>query len=242
MGFFDGSAGKESACHCSRRRRLGLNPWVENIPRRRRWQPHCSILAWKKKPHEQRNLVGYSLKSCRVRHDWGAPEHTEHNNQIDNNNNSSNDNNRMLVLSTYCVPDSVLWTLTELSQWQGRKCHFYLVDEENVMRDISRVSWHPSQDVAVKIQGQNKQTNKTTTKQSKKIQGQVSKALQPEQPWPFCLLPDFLPLVVPQPSLSSQPLSLGRFRIPEPTFLYLSGSEGDFSPLSLKKKKLGNLE
>ena len=118
----------------------------------------------KKNPHEQRNLVGYSLKSCRVRHDWGAPEHTEHNNQIDNNNNSSNDNNRMLVLSTYCVPDSVLWTLTELSQWQGRKCHFYLVDEENVMRDISRVSWHPSQDVAVKIQGQNKQTKQQQNK------------------------------------------------------------------------------
>ena len=150
----------------------------------------------------------------------------------------------MLVLSTYCVPDSVLWTLTELSQWQGRKCHFYLVDEENVMRDVSRVSWHPSQDVAVKIQGQNKQTNKQNnnkTKQNKKIQGQVSKALQPEQPWPFCLLPHFLPLVVPQPSLSSQPLSLCRFRIPEPTLLYLSGSEGDFSPLSLKKKKKKNL-
>ena len=85
----------------------------------------------------------------RVRRDWGA---TEHNNQIGNNKNSSNDNNsRMLVLSTYCVPDSVLWTLTWLSQWQGRKCYFYLVDEENEMREVSRVSWHPSQDVAVKI-------------------------------------------------------------------------------------------
>ena len=30
--------------HC---RRPGFNPWVKNICWRRKWQPHCSILAWR---------------------------------------------------------------------------------------------------------------------------------------------------------------------------------------------------
>ena len=56
---------KESACQC---RRCGIDPWVEKIPWRRKWQPTSVFLPGKS--HGQRSLVGYSpwgLK--RVRHD-----------------------------------------------------------------------------------------------------------------------------------------------------------------------------
>ena len=65
MGFFDGSAGKESACHCSRRRRLGLIPGLGRFPGGGNGNPTAVFLPEKKKPHEQRNLVGYSPKSCK---------------------------------------------------------------------------------------------------------------------------------------------------------------------------------
>ena len=64
------SAGKESACQCRRRRRRGFDPWVRNIPLRRKWQPTPVFLPGE--PHEQRSLVGY--------HPWGHKESdtTEH--------------------------------------------------------------------------------------------------------------------------------------------------------------------
>ena len=31
---------------CLQCRRPGLNPWVRNIPWRKKWQSHSSILAW----------------------------------------------------------------------------------------------------------------------------------------------------------------------------------------------------
>ena len=39
-------SGKESACPCRRRRRLGFDPWVRKIPWRRD-ATHSSILAWR---------------------------------------------------------------------------------------------------------------------------------------------------------------------------------------------------
>ena len=65
--------GKESASHCQRHRRYGLELWVRKIPWRKKWQPTPVFL-----PGEslgQRSLVVYSL--------WGhkesnTPEVTQH--------------------------------------------------------------------------------------------------------------------------------------------------------------------
>ena len=46
---------EESACQC---RRQGLDPWVKEIPWRRKWQPTPVFLP--KKSHGQSRLVGYS--------------------------------------------------------------------------------------------------------------------------------------------------------------------------------------
>ena len=54
-GYFSGSEGKESTCQCNR---LGFDPWVLKIPRRREWQPTPVFLPGKF--HGQRSLVGYS--------------------------------------------------------------------------------------------------------------------------------------------------------------------------------------
>ena len=58
LGFSGGSAGKESACQCSRCKRRGFDPWVRKIPWRRKWQPTPVFLPGKF--HEQRGLAGYS--------------------------------------------------------------------------------------------------------------------------------------------------------------------------------------
>ena len=47
-------SGKESTCQC---RKLGFDPWVRNIPWRRKWQPTPVFLPGKS--HRQRSLVGY---------------------------------------------------------------------------------------------------------------------------------------------------------------------------------------
>ena len=54
-------SGNESACQC---RRQGFDPWVEQIPWKRKWQPTPICLPGKS--HGQRSLVGYSL-GCRKR-------------------------------------------------------------------------------------------------------------------------------------------------------------------------------
>ena len=51
---FPGLSGKESTCHCSRR---GFNPWVGEIPRRRKWQP--TPVFWPGKSHGQGSLTGF---------------------------------------------------------------------------------------------------------------------------------------------------------------------------------------
>ena len=50
-----GCSGKEPTCQF---RRHGFNPWVGNIPWRRKWQP--TVVFFPEKSHGQRILVGYS--------------------------------------------------------------------------------------------------------------------------------------------------------------------------------------
>ena len=57
-------SGKESACQC---RRLGFDPWVGKIPCRRKRQPSPVLLPGKY--NGQSNLMDYSPRRCRVRHE-----------------------------------------------------------------------------------------------------------------------------------------------------------------------------
>ena len=57
MDFPAGASGKESACHCRRRKRYRLDPCVGKIPWRRAWQSTPGFLPVKF--HGQRCLVGY---------------------------------------------------------------------------------------------------------------------------------------------------------------------------------------
>ena len=52
-------SGKDSACQCRRRKRLGFNLWVRKIPWRRKWQPTPVSLPGKF--HGQRSLAGYTV-------------------------------------------------------------------------------------------------------------------------------------------------------------------------------------
>ena len=58
--FPSGSDGKDSAFQCWR---PGFDPWVGNIPRRRKWHPTPVFLPGE--THGQRSLVGYSPWGCR---------------------------------------------------------------------------------------------------------------------------------------------------------------------------------
>jgi len=53
-------SGEEFTCQC---RRLGFDPWVGNIPWRRKWQLPPPLLLGKS--HKQRSLVGYSPWGCK---------------------------------------------------------------------------------------------------------------------------------------------------------------------------------
>ena len=57
-GFPSSSAGKESACQCSRCKRLGFYPCVRKIPWRRKWQPTPVFLPGKFRGQD--SLAGYS--------------------------------------------------------------------------------------------------------------------------------------------------------------------------------------
>ena len=59
-GFPCVSVGKESTCSADRlhSRRYKFNPWIGNIPWRRKWQ--CTPGFFSGKSHRQRSLVGYS--------------------------------------------------------------------------------------------------------------------------------------------------------------------------------------
>ena len=54
-----------------------FDPWVENIPWSRKWQPTPVCLPGKS--HAQRSLDGCSPQGCRVRHEW-AHTHTHYTN------------------------------------------------------------------------------------------------------------------------------------------------------------------
>ena len=71
MGFPGGSGGKEYACQGRRHRRRGFDPWVGNIPWRRKWQPALVLLPGN--PMDQ-GAWPQSLGFQRVR-DW-VTEHT----------------------------------------------------------------------------------------------------------------------------------------------------------------------
>ena len=49
-------SGKESFCQCRRLKKHGFDPWVRNIPWRRKWQPTPVFLP--RKFHGQRSLEG----------------------------------------------------------------------------------------------------------------------------------------------------------------------------------------
>ena len=58
MGFPGGASGKEPTCQCRKHRRHRFDPWVRNIPLRRKWQPTSVSLP--RETHGQRKLAGYS--------------------------------------------------------------------------------------------------------------------------------------------------------------------------------------
>ena len=58
MGFPGGAGAKDPTCQCRRRNRCGFDPWVEQIPWRRAWQPTPVLSPGD--AHGQRSLVGSS--------------------------------------------------------------------------------------------------------------------------------------------------------------------------------------
>ena len=61
--FFDFPGGSDVKSICLQCRILGFDPSVGKIPWRREWQPTPVLLP--RKPHEWRNLVGYSTWGCK---------------------------------------------------------------------------------------------------------------------------------------------------------------------------------
>ena len=73
LGFPWWLSGKESACQCRRHKQCRFDPWVGNIPWRKKWQPSPLFLPGKS--HGQRSLVVYSLWcGKRVRHDLATKQ------------------------------------------------------------------------------------------------------------------------------------------------------------------------
>ena len=58
-----GTNGKDPTCQWRRYKRRGFNPWVREIPWRRKWQPAPVFLPGKS--HGQRSLAGYRPWSCK---------------------------------------------------------------------------------------------------------------------------------------------------------------------------------
>ena len=69
-----GASGKEPACQCMRFKRCGFNPWVGKIPWRQAGQPTPVFLPGEF--HGQRSLMGQSIASHRVKHEWSNLWHT----------------------------------------------------------------------------------------------------------------------------------------------------------------------
>ena len=78
--------GKDSACRCRRRKRLGFNPWSRKTPWRRKWQPTPVFLPGKS--HGQRSLADYSPWGLKESNNWAhtcAHTHTHSYFSTDNN-------------------------------------------------------------------------------------------------------------------------------------------------------------
>ena len=61
LGFPGGTSVIESACQCSRTRRYGFDPWVQEDPLEEGMATHSSILAWRIPWTESHvSLVGYN--------------------------------------------------------------------------------------------------------------------------------------------------------------------------------------
>ena len=58
LGFPRGASGKEPACQCGGCKRCSFDPWVRNIPWRRKWQSTPVFLPGEF--HGQRSLASYS--------------------------------------------------------------------------------------------------------------------------------------------------------------------------------------
>ena len=61
--FPGGTNGKEAAYQCKREKRDSFDPWVEEIPWRRKWQLTPVFLP--RESHGERSLEGYSPWGCR---------------------------------------------------------------------------------------------------------------------------------------------------------------------------------
>ena len=72
-GFPRGASGKDPACHCKRRKRLGFHLWVGKIPWRRAW--HSTPVFLTGESHGQKSLVGYSPRGHK---DTDTTEVTKH--------------------------------------------------------------------------------------------------------------------------------------------------------------------
>ena len=59
MQLPDGTSGKEFTCQCRRHKRCGFDPWVRNIPWRRKGQP-TPVLAWRIPWTEEPGRLYYS--------------------------------------------------------------------------------------------------------------------------------------------------------------------------------------
>jgi len=57
QGFPGGTSGEEAACQCRKCKRCGFDPWVRNIPWRRK---HPISVVLPGKPQRQRSLKGYN--------------------------------------------------------------------------------------------------------------------------------------------------------------------------------------
>ena len=70
-----GTSSKEPPCQSRRWKRCGFDPWVQNTPWRRLWQPTLAFLP--RESHEQRSLVGYSPQGCKKLEMTEATWHTQ---------------------------------------------------------------------------------------------------------------------------------------------------------------------
>ena len=115
LGAYKGLSGKASACQC---RRPVFDPWIRNIPRRRKRQPALVFLPGQS--HGQRSLAGYSPRSCKtVGRYLGAKQRES---RLDKDEGTPGLTSRMDV-TTGCVNDTA-------GSWASGGSHSLLPNEE----------------------------------------------------------------------------------------------------------------